>query len=35
MNYTHIMDIISYPLFVPRIRRGTHLKESVFPEAEG
>ena len=26
---------ISYPLFVPRIRKGTHLKESVFPEAEG
>ena len=28
-------DTISYPLFVPRIRKGTHLKESVFPEAEG
>ena len=30
-----IKDNISYPLFVPRIRKGTHLKESVFPEAEG
>ena len=26
---------ISYPLFVPRIWKGTHLKESIFPEAEG
>ena len=34
--YTRILfSIISYPLFVPRIRKGTHLKESVFPEAEG
>ena len=23
-------NTISYPLFVPRIRKGTHLKESVF-----
>ena len=28
-------DTISYPLFVRRIRKGTYLKESVFPEAEG
>ena len=30
-----LLDIISYPLFVPRIRKGTHLKESVFPSAFG
>ena len=33
--YETILNTISYPLFVPRIRKGTHLKESVFPEAEG
>ena len=31
----YVLYIISYPLFVPRIWKGTHLKESVFPEAEG
>ena len=31
----YLNNTISYPLFVPRIRKDTHLKESVFPEAEG
>ena len=37
LSHGSVRDTISYPLFVPRIRKGTHLKEFVFvfPEAEG